>query len=295
MRLRRTLLPIAAGLIAGMPAGLATPAGGVEPSAITSANSATATAGTPFTFTVTTSSAGGTPVITSTLWPLGLHMVNNGDGTATVTGTPAATVFGLHAVILSEKVNGLTVAKQNFHLTIYNTGHFVTMPVDNVRTGVPFTYPILTRYAFPVPAISTTSTLPDGVTFTDNGNGIGHLTGTPAIDSDGLYHIVFSSNNGIGTPATFTLILGVRQPPAITSADNDTIVAGTPMTPFPVTVTGYPVPVIRAAGLPIGLHLVAGRITGTVAPAGAGTYHVNIAALNAVGVATQSFTLVVTH
>ena len=61
---------------------------GLEARAITSPNSATATTGTPFSFTVTTT---GTPVPLITekgKLPKGIKFTNNGNGTATVSGTP---------------------------------------------------------------------------------------------------------------------------------------------------------------------------------------------------------------
>ena len=69
----------------------------------TSPNAATATAGTPFTDTVTTYSPTATPHITSSVLPLGLHLVDNGDGTATIDGTPASHDSGMYKVTLSAR------------------------------------------------------------------------------------------------------------------------------------------------------------------------------------------------
>ena len=60
-----------------------------DPPSFTSAGSATAAAGVPFTFTVTTCSTS-TPVIKASHLPAGLRLVSNDNGTATISGTPAA-------------------------------------------------------------------------------------------------------------------------------------------------------------------------------------------------------------
>ena len=50
---------------------------------------------------------------------------------------------------------------------------------------------------------------------------------------------------------TQTFTLTVYQAPAITSVAADTITAGAAMTPFTVTATGYPVPVLKAKCPPV--------------------------------------------
>ena len=128
---------------------------------------------------------------------------------------------------------------------------------------------------------------------TDHGNGTASLAGTPNLTSGGVYHLTFTATNGVGAPVTDNLTLTVNQPPVITSPDTDTIVAGATMTPFAVTATGYPTPRLSAAGLPAGLRLSDGEITGKVTAAQARTYDVTIVATSAAGTTSQAFTLVV--
>jgi hypothetical protein len=70
------------------------------------------------------------------------------------------------------------------------------------------------------------------------------------------------------------------------------------MTPFTVTDTGYPMPRLKASGLPHGIALTdnhngTGTIAGTTKVV-AGTYTVTITASSKAGVTTQSFGLTVT-
>jgi PKD repeat protein len=86
--------------------------------AITSANSTTFTVGTAGSFTVT---ATGTPtpsVSESGALPSGVTFVNNGNGTATLSGTPASGTAGIYAITITAS-NGVTpAATQSFTLTV---------------------------------------------------------------------------------------------------------------------------------------------------------------------------------
>jgi hypothetical protein len=88
---------------------------------ITSANSATFTVGLPNSFTVTTS---GSPTVTAitlggAALPSGVSYLDNGDGTATLSGTPAAGTAGPYLVTFTATNGVLPDAVQNpFTLTV---------------------------------------------------------------------------------------------------------------------------------------------------------------------------------
>jgi hypothetical protein len=164
------------------------------------------------------------------------------------------------------------------------------------HTGVPFSFVVATPRAYPVPTFTTTSTLPAGVTLTDNHNSTATLGGTPGPNAGGSYVVVITANNGVGSPVNQTFTLRVYQAPVITSAAHDTVTAGAAMTPFTVTDTGYPLPTLRP-GIPYGLRLTdnhngTGTITGTPT-VGAGTYTVTIIASSVAGTTQQPFSLTV--
>jgi urease beta subunit len=147
-----------------------------------------------------------------------------------------------------------------------------------------------------VPTITTASTLPAGVSLVDNGTGTAALTGTPGPLAGGVYSITLTATTGVGAPVAQIFTLTVYQAPAITSADNDTVTAEVAMKPFTVTVTAYPLPSLRASGLPLGVHLTnnfdgTGTITGTPKATASGVYHVSISAAGKSGSTTQAFTL----
>jgi large repetitive protein len=61
-----------------------------------------------------------------------------------------------------------------------------------------------------MPTLSETGTLPSGVTFADNGNGTGTLSGTPAAGTGGVYHVTFTASNGVSPNATQNFTLTVK-------------------------------------------------------------------------------------
>lgn len=269
-----------------------------EPPSITSADVATATAGTPFSFPVTTCASSVPTIKRASGLPMGLVLTDNRDGTATISGTPSAKDTGSNTTTILAFVNGQPTATQELVITVDNSGVFGSKAKDLVHTGMAFSYAITTRYAYPAPTITTSSTLPGGVTLTDNGNGTASLGGSPDADSGGTYPITISAANGVGSPVIQAFTLTVYQASVVTSPNADTIAAGVAMTPFEVTATGYPTPTLKAAGLPYGLRLVdnhngTATISGTPRGTAAGTYNVSVIAASKAGSTTQPFTLAI--
>ena len=96
---------------------------------ITSGNSVTFTAGVPGTFTIT--SPGSPAIIETGALPGGVFFVDNGDGTATLAGTPALGFARSYPLTIAA-FNGIQPdAQQNFLLTISATamnGQFIYAP-----------------------------------------------------------------------------------------------------------------------------------------------------------------------
>ena len=167
--------------------------------------------------------------------------------------------------------------------------------------GSPGTFTVTTS-GYPTPTLSKTGGLPDGVTFTDIGDGTATLAGTPAAGTAGEYVIEITASNGVLPDATqtFTLtVVAAPTAPAITSGNNTTFMVGSSDT-FTVTTSGYPTPTLSKTGsLPDGVIFTdSGHGTATLAGTpGAGTpgnYVIEITASNGVlPNATQTFTLTV--
>src|SRR5689334_11010036 len=189
----------------------------------TSPDHVTFSAGVFNTFTVTTTPAHPTPTITKTgSFPSGINFVDNGDGTATISGTPS---FGGVTTVLLTATNVVGTATQNFTLTVTQPPTFTSPNATTFTVGTNGTFTVAAS-GFPAPAISVSGTLPNGVSFGDNGNGTGQLQGTPAAGTGGIYTLLFTATNSAGT-ATQTFTLTVNEAPAVTQNPvNQAVCAG---------------------------------------------------------------------
>jgi hypothetical protein len=125
----------------------------------------------------------------------------------------------------------------------------------------------ITTTAFPVAAITRMGDLPEGVTFTDNGNGTATLEGTPEPGTGGIYPLTFTANNGVSATQSFTLT--VNEDPAITSANSTTYTVGQAGSSS-ITPTGNPTAAItETPALTAGVTLTDNSSTATTIPTGA--------------------------
>jgi len=105
----------------------------------------------------------------------------------------------------------------------------------------------VTAAGYPIPAIGLSGALPDGVTFSDNGDGTATLAGTPALGSAAGYPLTITASNasGIDGSQSFTLMVQRTAPAVSVTADPNPSVFGQTVT-FTATVTS-------TAGTPTGV------------------------------------------
>ena len=231
------------------------PATSCNPPTITSAPpTATATVGQSYSFEVTTCTTTGAPKLAATGLPKGLALVNNGNGTATISGTPKVKDLSSYSGTITATVKSQTPATQSFTITVDQAAIITSKLKPLVHTGQTITPPIevATEYGFPTPTLTATG-LPSGVTLQDNGDGTGDLVGTPGATSGGTYTVTVSATNVVGAvQKTFTLT--DYQAPTLSNVPaSETVTPGTTITPIVVDYAGYPVPSVKAADLPKGL------------------------------------------
>ena len=255
----------------------------------------------PGSFTVTTTGNPTAALSETGDLPSGVTFTDNGDGTATLSGTPAAGSTGDYDITIGA-TNGISPdASQSFTLTVNTT---LIPPAitssDNttfeVGSAGAFT---VTSTGIPSAALAESGALPDGVGFVDNGNGTATLSGTPAAGADGTYPLTITADNGVGSPDSQAFTLTVDASPAITSAAAKTFTVGHAGT-FTVASTGTPTPALLEFGaLPTGVTFTdngngTATLAGTPAAGTDGSYPLSIDASNGVSPdATQSFTLTV--
>jgi hypothetical protein len=160
---------------------------GVAPAAaaptITSANNTTFTVGTAGTFTVTTTGSPTPTLSVSGTLPTGVTFTDNGNGTATIAGTPGAGTAGSYPITITASNGTAPDATQNFTLTVSPgagcVGVPVSLPTSTVEAETTILVPVtvgdltglnITSYEFTVsydtsvlqlasPAFETTGTL----------------------------------------------------------------------------------------------------------------------------------------
>ena len=177
--------------------------------AITSGTSTTFTVGQPGSFTVTTTGSPTPTVSESGALPSGVTFTDNGNGTATLSGTPTAR--GTYPLTLTAANGVLPNATQSFTLTVNQA---TQAPAITSGTSTTFTVGQLgsftvTTTGSPTPTVSESGALPSGVTFTDNGNGTATLSGTPT--AAGTYPLTLTAANGVLPNATQSFTLTVNQ------------------------------------------------------------------------------------
>ena len=208
-----------------------------EAPSFTSANAATFTVGTAGSLTVTTIGFPFASLSKTGTLPAGVTFVDNGNGTATLAGTPAAGTGGIYHLTL-QGTNGVgAAATQAFTLTV-TQGPAITSPANQTFTVGSAGLFFVRTTGFPAGALSLSGTLPAGVTFRDRGNGTATLSGTPAVRTGGIYSLTLSATNGAGTaPQSFALT--VEEAPTITSASHATFIRSQSST-FTVSTLGFP-------------------------------------------------------
>ena len=228
-----------------------------------------------------------------------MSFVDNGDGTATLAGTPDAGTGGTYVLTITATNGVAPDATQTFTLTVTRRAPAITSgrPHDVHRRRAGHVHG--DHHGFPAAALTETGVLPAGVTFVDNGDGTATLAGTPAAGTGGTYTLTITATNGVAPDATQSFTLTVTTPGAgdhqRRQHDVHRRYAGT----FTVTTTGFPARASETGALPAGVTFVDNRdgtatLAGTPAAGSGGTYALTITATNGVAPdATQTFTLTV--
>ena len=135
------------------------------------------TAGTAFSFTVTTTGYPVATLATLGFLPAGVNIVNNGNGTATISGTPTGTTAQTSTLLIIA-ISPTGLVAQIFTLTVSPPLAITSAATDTATVGKAFTFSVKTTGS-PAPTLSESGALPAGVTFTPGANGTATLAGTP--------------------------------------------------------------------------------------------------------------------
>lgn len=240
-----------------------------------------------------TASGSPEPSLAATGVPAGLTFTDNGDGTGTLSGTPAAGTGGVHTVRVTA-TNEAGSGHADIEVEIVEAPELSGPTASTYTVGEPGGPDVFEQTGgHPVATITTGSDLPAGVDLADNGDGTGTLAGTPAPGTGGEYAVTVEGSNGTGPDATWPFALTVEEAPSLDLPAATGARVGTAST-IDLTVAGFPHPETSAEGLPAGLVVDGDALTGTPEPGTGGVHEVTLTATNGVGDdATASTTLTV--
>ena len=271
-----------------------------EAPAITSAASATFAVGNAGRFTVTTTGYPAAKITWSGKYPSWCKWVDNGDGTATMWGTPTAT--GAYTFTINATNSISSAAPQTFKLTVDKTPAITSAASTTFTVGKSGSFTIRTKPGLPATTtLSESGKLPSGVTLKAGSNGTATLSGKPAAGSGGVYKFTITASNAPSSVTMQAFTLTVDQTPAITSAAGTTFTVGSAGSFTVTTNPGFPTTTtLKESGkLPSGVTFVnnhdgTATLGGTPAARTGRSYSFTITAGNGrSSVTTQAFTLTV--
>jgi hypothetical protein len=280
----------------GSPSGAISVIVGTAP-AITSLSSASASMRTPFSFTVTTTGDPTPSLSESGTLPAGITFVDNGDGTATFSGEAIAGTAGTYPVTITASNGVGSGTSQNFTLTVTtNTSApaITSSTTDTETFGAPFSF-IVTTDGYPVPTLTKSGSLPNGITFVDNSDGTATIAGTPAQSAVGVYPITIKAKNSV-TTASQSFVLTITKSPVIKNLPNSTTSHVGSAYSLTIKTSGYTIPSLSESGaLPAGISFVdngdgTATLSGTPQVGSGGTYSLTVTASNQLGSSSQTMT-----
>ncbi len=182
-----------------------------------------ATQGVPYLYGVTAADpdAGATLAITAPVKPAWLTLTPTGNGTATLSGTPANADVGSYAVTL-QVTDGASPVLQTFTVTVDNVNDapvFTSTPVLGATEDVPYGYGVTAADPDAGATLAITAPVkPAWLTLTPTGNGTATLGGTPANADVGPHPVTLAVSDGMAPAVTQTFtvtVIGVNDAPVI--------------------------------------------------------------------------------
>jgi hypothetical protein len=190
--------------------------------------------GVNLTFPVTSSDIDNDSVtLTTSALPTGASFVDNGNGTGSFAWTPDFTQEGAYAVtfLVTDTAGGtdfesvsITVTRTNVDPVLAAIGPQSVAENTNLNFGVSATDFDLD------PLVLSTSPLPTGATFTDNGNGTGTFDWTPDFTQAGSYPVTFRAFDTAGAADSEVVsitVTNVNRAPVLAAIGSQVLDEGT--------------------------------------------------------------------
>ncbi len=169
-------------------------------------------------------------VITKPSW---LTVTDNGNGTASLSGTPVSGDVGTHAVEI-EVSDGTHTRSLAWNVSVYPAGgnnapSFLTTSLNTALLDTAYNQTVTATDADGHTLTLSVEGLPGWASLEDNGDGTATLSGTPGNLELGDITITVTASDGInGTEQEFTLTAAENQAPVITRVSPTKSVVGVP-------------------------------------------------------------------
>jgi len=238
--------------------------------------------------------------ITDVNVPAWLTFTDNGDGTATLTGTPIGSAVGTHNIILRAG-DGFNTNDDGFILTVEDNPVplFSSVPPTVAHQGVAFSYTAIAYDQLNEVVTITADLMPAWLTVTSLGDSL-VLTGTPDVGDVGnnVVKLLATDSYGMTSQQIFDLFVFANATPMFISYPSMTASAGDVYTYNVVAAddnTNDVLTISAASALPTWLTLTAtgnGMATLTGTPTAAGDFDVSLLVTDIAGAtAAQDFTI----
>lgn len=183
-------------------------------------------------FTISAIDLDGTiPTLSATGTPTNATFTDNLDGTAVFDFNPDYTQAGVYLVTF-KAFDGILVDSEVVSITVLNVNQPPVLAAIGPRStteNLNLNFVVTATDADNVIPLLTTSALPTGATFTNNGNGTGTFNWTPTFTQSGIYDINFYASDGIDSDSelvTITVTDAGNQPPVLAAIGPRAIAEG---------------------------------------------------------------------
>jgi hypothetical protein len=173
--------------------------------------------GKPLTIALTTVGYPAPVLSLSGALPTGVTFTDNGNGTATITGTPSTGTATNYPLTLTAR-NSAGAATKSMQLRVVPTGvPIITSPPQAQLYAGQAAQFVVSATGSPVPTLTESGALPPSVHFRDNHDGTATISGTPH-NSQSSYPIEVTANNGQAPAQIQSLLVRVDGGP-VTATD----------------------------------------------------------------------------
>ncbi|MDF1544856.1 MAG: Ig-like domain-containing protein [bacterium] len=247
------------------------------------------------------------PALSTSTLPTGASFVNNGDGTGSFDWTPTFVQAGSYDVTFYAS-DGVLLDSELVTITINDAGNqppvLAAIGAQSITEGLNLAFAVSASDPDATIPTLTTSALPTGAAFVDNGDGSGNFDWTPTFTQSGGYNIIFYTSDGLATDSevvTITVIEAGNQSPALAAIGPKATTENSTLT-FAVTATDpdASIPGLTTSALPTGASFVdngdgTGNFDWTPTFIQSGIYNVTFYATDGLATDSEQVTIVVTE